>query len=281
MEYRFKVLAFILLCTLCFAIPFLTGCADPNSPDNLTDQIPEPGPPGDTNPAPPDPLPDPTDPVLEESTVLINFQSAVEGIIAEGFSGAGISAAPGPGQLNAAAWSFLGFSDGDLDFGGEASAGDLARGTSAGSVSTGGLYAFTVEPDNTALGIQPTSTDFAPGSVVLRLAAPSDKLQECLIACEAWTLNDQDRSTVWSGSCSTDGTSWIELDGMGAITPAEADETPAWSMLTCAGSVALANAGLNAGDPFYLRWDAVDGEGDGSRDESAFDNIAVTFTYEQ
>jgi hypothetical protein len=285
MDYRFKILAFALACTLCLAIPFLGGCTNPNLPDDVTDvvdQPPAPEPPAGSDPDPvPDPLPEPDPPVMAEHTVLIDFQSAVSGIVGEGFAAAGFGTPPGPGQLDAGAWSLVGFSDGDLDFGQEAFAGDFARGISSGGVSTGGLYGFTVLPDNLALGVQPTSTDFAPGSIVLKLTAPSDKLQECLIEYKMWTLNDQDRSTVWSGWYSADGTTWIELVGLGITTPAPADAMPQWSAENCLAVVPLEEVSLGAGDPFYLRWDAADGGGDGSRDESAIDDIAVTFTYEQ
>jgi hypothetical protein len=96
-----------------------------------------------------------------------------------------------------------------------------------------------------------------------------------------WTLNDQDRSTIWSASYSFDGATWVELVAMGHTTPTLADATPMWSGTDYAAAVSLETAAFAAGDPFYLRWDAIGGDGGGSRDESAIDDISLTFIYEE
>jgi len=230
-------------------------------------------------PPPADPDPDP--PILTEATILIDFDSGVPGIAGEAFAAAGFATSPGPGQLDADAWSILGFSDGDLEFGQEAATGDWARGVSPGRVSTGGLYAFAVEPDNHALGVQPTASDFAPGSILLKIVVPADAVMDVQLEFRMWTLNDQDRSTVWSTWYSLDGTTWFELTGMEHTTPTLADADPQWSGTASLATASLSGAMLNAGDPFYLRWDAIDGEGEGSRDESAIDDIRLRFTYEE
>ena len=270
MNYQLKNLAFILVCGLVLACALVAGCANPQLPADLT-EVPD----------QPDPEPDPVPPVVAHTTILIDFDSAVLGIVGEAIAAAGFGTSPGLGQLDADAWSILGFTDGDLEFGAEASTGDWARGVSPGGVSTGGLYAFAVEPDNHALGVQPTATDFAPGSIILRTAVPADAVINVQLDYRMWTLNDQDRSTVWSAWYSLDGTTWIELTGMEHTTPALADDASQWSGTDYAAVVSLQDATVSAGDPFYFRWDAIDGEGDGSRDESAIDDISMTFTYEE
>ncbi len=264
MNCRPRNFVFTLACVLVLACAFAVGCANPQLPTDLTETPAQPDPPG-----------------VAFSTTLINFDSVVPEIVGEVFAAAGFGTSPGPGQLDADAWSILGFSDGDLDFGQEASTGDWARGVSPGGVSTGGLYAFAAEPDNHALGVQPTASDFAPGSIILKMGVPADAVTEVQLEYRLWSLNDQDRSTVWSTWYSLDGTTWIELTGMEHTTPALADADPQWTGAVSMAVVSLEGTMLNAGDPFYLRWNAIDGEGEGSRDESAIDDISLRFTYEE
>ncbi|MEE8441295.1 MAG: hypothetical protein V3S41_06205 [Spirochaetia bacterium] len=281
MNYRPKRLTFAIACVLAVTYAFIAGCANPELPTDPTEVL---DPPASSDPEPdpvPDPPAEPDPPIIAYSTVLIDFDSAVPGIIGEAFAASGFGVSPGPGQLDADAWSILGFSDGDLVFGQEASSGDWARGVSVGGVSTGGLYAFIVEPDNHALGVQPTATDFAPGSIILKTAVPADSITQLQLDHRIWTLNDKDRSTVWSTWYSLDGTTWIELTGMAHTTPILADADAQWSGAYYTAVVSLKDSTLSAGDPFYLRWDVIDGEGTGSRDESAIDDISVTFAYEE
>jgi len=273
MHYRPNILALILACALVLAGAIATGCANPQLPTDVT------GPPDLEPPGVPVPEPDPEPPILAHTTILIDFDSVAPGIVGEAFAATGFGAAPAAGQLDADAWSVLGFSDGDLDFGEETATGDWARGISPGGVSTGGLYAFTVELDNRALGIQPTASDFAPGSIILRTAVPADTVTEVQLAYRMMTLNDQDRATVWNAWYSLDGTTWSELTGTEHATPTLADSSPEWSGTDYTTVVSLEDAPLGVGDPFYLRWDAVDGEGDGNRDESAIDDISLVFSY--
>lgn len=271
MHYRPNILVLTLACALVLACAVATGCANPQLPTDEA-ELPDLEPPV---------APDPEPPVLVHTTVLIDFDSVTPGIVGETFAAAGFGVVPALGQLDADAWSVLGFSDGDLDFGEEAATGDWARGVSPGRVSTGGLYAFSVESDNRALGIQPTASDFAPGSILLKTVVPADAVSVVQLEFRMWTLNDQDRSTVWSTWYSLDGTTWTELTAMEHTTPALADASPQWSWTDHRTVVSLEGTLLNAGDPFYLRWDAIDGEGEGSRDESAIDDISLRFTYEE
>lgn len=276
MNYQRKNLAFALACVLALTCGFVAGCTNPQLPADLTEVPDQP-----EQPEQPDPEPEPVPPVVAQTTILIDFDSAVPGIAGEAFAAAGFGTAPAPGQLDADAWSVLGFTDGDLEFGDEASTGDWARGVSPGGVSTGGLYAFTVEPDNHALGVQPTATDFAPGSIILKTAVPAGSVIDAQLDYRMWMLNDQDRSTVWTTWYSLDGTAWIELAGMEQTTPVLADADSQWIRTDYTATVSLQDATLAAGDPFYFRWDGIDGEGDGSRDESAIDDITLTFTCEE
>ncbi|MEC9313071.1 MAG: hypothetical protein VYA97_14990, partial [Pseudomonadota bacterium] len=76
------------------------------------------------------------------------------------FLGNGFSYDPIYGQLDLDQWTVTGFSAED----------DLSRGETAGDVTTGGLYALNRGgEDGNALMIQPTGSDFTPGSLVLDL----------------------------------------------------------------------------------------------------------------
>jgi hypothetical protein len=278
--------------TVLLAMLFVGGCANPQGPtdptdltdpaENPPDPEPEPDPvdPEPEDPEPEDPEPEPEVPEILHNTTLINFDETTPEVCAGQFGGAGIMVEPEPGQLDADSWSVAGFSDGDLDFGVESAAGDFARGTSAGGVTTGGLYAFEVEEGDYALGIQPTSSDFSPGSLTLRVALPSPPLADCTLSYRAWARNDQNRSSVWSVTYSVDGEAWTDLPELAFTTPQEADPEPSWLAADLEASFSLADA-VPAGGYIYVRWSVSDGDGDGSRDESAIDDIVLDITYVQ
>jgi len=216
------------------------------------------------------------DPPPVESTVAvgIDFDSATADVVAEEFAATGAAAEPAAGQLDADSWRIVGFSDGEIDFGQETAAGDGARGASDGGVTTGGLYAFEVGTDNTAMGVQPTGTDFAPGEIVLRVSHTLSSLTAIEIGYTLDVLNNEDRSTVWSVALSADLEHWIDVPSLGMTTSETADADPLWTATPL--SVVVSEPGaLAGGDYLYIRWRAEDGAGSGGRDESALDDISV------
>jgi len=216
------------------------------------------------------------DPPPVESTVAvdIDFDGATDNVVAEEFSAAGAASEPANGQLDADSWRIVGFSDGEIDFGQETTAGDGARGASAGGVTTGGLYAFEVGADDTAMGVQPTGTDFAPGEIVLRVSHGLSSLTAVEIDYALYVLNNEDRSTVWSVALSADLDNWVDLPTLGITTNEAADADPVWTAFPL--SVVVPEPGsFSGGDYLYLRWHAEDGAGSGGRDESALDDISV------
>jgi hypothetical protein len=212
----------------------------------------------------------------ETTTITIDFDNATEGIVAQDFAGAGLASEPAPGQLDSDAWSFLGFSDGDIGFGGSAESGDFARGVSTGGVTTGGLYGFEIGESDTGLGIQPTAGDFAPGSFVLRLARSYDSIETVTIQYSLWTWNDQDRSTRWSVAISSDEVDWYELTPLECVTTMTADGEPVWVEHPVSATIVPTDAGLGTGDYVYLRWNVEDYDGTGGRDECAIDDLVIT-----
>lgn len=254
---------------LVLLVGLTVGCENPTAPDN---------PDSPTKP-PVEPVPD----QIEWSYLEIDFDTEVANYVGPAFDGSGLAADPQNGQLDSDSWSIAGLSDGDLPFGGTRTDGDYARGDSTGGVSTGGLYAFAVEEANVALGVQPTSSDFAPGSITLLVGPASDgdkTLAELSIGFTLWWFNDQGRSTHWYVQVSGDGESWVSLTGLDHTTAETEDAEPLWSSIRLETNVDLAtldsavSAALDGGD-IFIRWVAEDGAGTGGRDEAAIDDIVI------
>ncbi|MFW5745245.1 MAG: hypothetical protein ACOCVW_00690 [bacterium] len=257
-----------LLAAMAVLLALTTACSQPLNPE------PEDGEPSQTSddPVPEDPPDDP--PARQELT--IDFDAETNGYVGEAFDGSGIAQEPEPGFLDADGWEIIGFSDGDLAYGEEADGGDYARGTSVGGVSTGGLYAFTVGDGNTALGVQPTGTDFAPGSVGIRIPVGIDAPARVAIAYTLWVRNDEDRSTRWTCEISADGETFAAIDELVLVTgEAATDET--WARHDLAATIGLREIDLPQPGTLHVRWVATDESGTGSRDETAIDDIAITF----
>jgi hypothetical protein len=192
-----------------------------------------------------------------------------------GFNGSGFAPDPTAGQLDSDSWASTGWSDGDLAFGETRTTGDYARGSSTGGVTTGGIYAFTVQAGNVALGLQPATGDWAPGTLTLRISNQSGaSISQLDIAYEVWVRNDQGRASSFSFSYSPDGSSFTNFPTADVTSAATADASPAWVLTDRVISITdlnLANFGQ-----FYLRWSGNDLSGIGSRDEFALDNISVS-----
>ena len=210
--------------------------------------------------------------------VTIDFDAESPGYAGGSFAGSGIVRNPPPGYLDAQAWQILGFSDGDLLYGEEATTGDFARGISTGGVSTGGLYAFVVEEGNVALGVQPTATDFCPGSISLRIPVTLDSVEEIELAYTIWVYNDQNRSSSWTVAVSVDGEIWVDLPQLTLATDEEADPAPQWRRTGFAATVPAGELGIARGAWIHIRWSGADHGGTGGRDEAAIDDISVTLS---
>ncbi|MDJ0731058.1 MAG: ExeM/NucH family extracellular endonuclease [Crocosphaera sp.] len=190
------------------------------------------------------------------------------------FSGNGFSPNPSSGQLDSDIWIVRGFSNGNLNFGDTATSGDFARGINDGGVSTGGVYGFNVDTENTILGIQPTGGDFTPGEVILKLQNNTGStVNEVDISYDIWYRNDQNRANSLNFAYSNDGVNFLTVSSLDFTTPETANNN-GWQ--SEAKSVTL--SGLNLADEqlFYLKWVGDDVSGSGSRDEYGIDNIQVT-----
>ncbi|MGM0650394.1 MAG: T9SS type A sorting domain-containing protein [Bacteroidota bacterium] len=214
-----------------------------------------------------------------ETDYTTDFETTITGVNEGTFDGSGFDTLPATGQLDANGWAAYGFDDGDKPFGDTATTGDFARGSSTGEEITGGIYAFEVETGNTALGVQPGGSDFTPGWFGLKVQNNTgETINYIEFAYNVWVYNDNDRSQLFNGEFSTDGTSWIPMPDFEFTTPLDADATPAWNKTTLSFSDFIGYE-LDDGDFLYFRWYSDDDTGSGARDEIAIDSITINTSY--
>ncbi len=196
----------------------------------------------------------------------------------DSFRGAGFQADPVAGQLDSDFWSISGFSDGDLDFGGTYTTGDYSRGTSFGPARTGGIYGFELGENSGdyILGIQPGSTDFAPGAIQLKFTnTTGDTLRGIIVRYEIAVLNDQERSSSFNFAHKDDiGDTFTSIPALDYSTPETSDSTPAWK--TIRRSTTITGITLAAGDDYFLQWSSDGVSGTGSMDQFGLNNVVIS-----
>lgn len=203
----------------------------------------------------------------------ITFDQSHDGVCNGTFNGNGFSSSPEYGQLDTDAWAITGLSDGNLPFGGENSSGDYARGTSSGGVTTGGVYAFETATGNFSLGIQPTTADFTPGTITLKVHNQTGyTLSGIDFSFKCRFLNNANYSTIISCSWSIDNVQFNPIDSLDIFTPAGAASNPLWQEIE--KSAHLHNLSVPVNGFFYLQWHSTDNGGSGSRDEWSVDDIS-------
>ena len=216
-------------------------------------------------------------------TVLINFETGSPGVNGPGpYLGTGFDVPGGTaGTLDSDAFAVAGFSDGNLNFGGAALAGDFARGIDAdGGVVSGGTYAFE-SAGNTFLGVQPTGSDFTPGSFYLRVQnLTGGAIDEVDLGYNILFNNDQARANSLNlgfatGAAAADPTviGFTAVPGLDFTSPEAAD---ALGFQTVSRNTTLSGLGLANGEFLYLQFFGDDVAGGGSRDEFGLDNISLS-----
>ena len=204
----------------------------------------------------------------------LDFDATVSGVNEGQFNGSGFTPVPAAGQLNSNSWSVEGVSDGILAYGGSQTTGDFARGTSPGFVGTGGIYAFTIGTSNNALGFQPATDDFTPGSITLKiLNNTAGSIISLNLSYNIYNLNDQARANFLNLFYSYDDISYYRVTAFDYTSPADADPIPDWTQNNLAGIISGFN--IKMGGYMYLRWVCDDSSGVGSRDEFAIDDIVL------
>lgn len=205
----------------------------------------------------------------------IDFDASVEGVNNSAFAGGGMNTAPGMGELNSNAWAFAGFADGNINFGGQSieDSDSYENGVSDGGVTDAGVYAFEVQPNNYALGFQPGTGNFAPGSVTLRFQnQTASTVTSISIGYKVYVYNDAAGSNSLNFSHSANNTTYTAVTALDHTTPAAADAVPGWKayykVVTLTGLSVASNA------YYYVRWSGATVSGT-VFDEVAIDDISI------
>ncbi len=214
----------------------------------------------------------------------IDFSSTISGVNNGAYTGAGFQSTPTTGQLNSNAWAATGWSDGSLAFGGTQTTAttDYTRGATSAAVTTGGFYAGTMSPhsaSNPALLIQPGGSDFAPGTLTLKIKNNgTSNITSLDVSYKIYVRNDQGRGSSFNFSHSSDNSSYTAVAALDYTTTAAADASPTYALV---GTKSTTITGLNIAPSavYYIRWSSADVSGSGSRDEIGLDDIYVNATF--
>ncbi len=203
---------------------------------------------------------------------LIDFSTTIGGVNNGTINGTGFSPTPSPGQLDSDAWAATGMSDGPVTFGGTATTGDAARGTSIST--TGGFYGLTVS-GNSFLALRPGGSDWTPGTLTLRIQNTSGStITGFTMGYDIMVLNDQGRSNSFNFRYSVDDATYTNVGGLDYTSDATATPGATWSAV--GRSTGLTGLNVANNEYFYLRWFGDDVGGSGSRDGFGLDNLALS-----
>ena len=193
------------------------------------------------------------------------------------FAGDGFSPTPAAGQLDSNIYKITGLSDGDSEYGDTNTTGDLARGTSTGGETTGGIYAFETSTGDFSMGVQPGGSDFTPGIIEIRVENQTvSYLNELYLTADLYVNNDQERSNSIDLSYSTDGVNFTTLTpGSDYTTPGASDSNGFQLTFNVNKTIDLSADPLEPMEFIYFRLESDDATGSGSRDEFSIDNILV------
>ena len=225
------------------------------------------------------------------NTAAINFSNSMPTSVgtnaSTAFTAAGFESNPTTaGRLNSNAWAVTGWSDGSLAFGGTRTTvtTDYTRGSTAAAVITGGFYAFTGSPasvSNPTFMIQPGGSDFAPGTMTLKIKNDgTTNITSLAVSYNIYIRNDQARSNSFNFSYSTDDAAYTAVGGLDYTSTAALDAL-GWVIVGTAPSRSTTITGLNVapGSFIYIRWSSADVGGSGSRDEFGLDDISLNATF--
>lgn len=211
----------------------------------------------------------------------IDFDATVNGVNNGAYQGAGFSSGPASGQLNSNAWSFenLG-TPASMNFGGNATTGDAARGVSSGGVTTAGFYAFNtnngVGAADYAMGWQVDGTTFYNGKLTLMIINNTlDNIETFRLGYILKEYNNTDTSANIRVSYSFDNNTYTDIPELADSTTSEMDPTPQWQSKQL--SAVLNGLGFVPSDTLYIQWQV---ESDSNpQDEMAIDGLSF-YAYE-
>lgn len=192
----------------------------------------------------------------------------------QAFDGSGFAPNPTTGQLDSDIFIVTGFNSGTLNYGGTQTSGDFARGIDVdGGVGSGGLYAFEQSSNgNRFIGVQPGSNDFTPGTFEIKVTNNTGgALRTLMISYDIFVNNDQNRSSTFNFSYSTDGTNFTPINSLDYVSPTSSD---ALGFVSTSRNATF-DATVAAGGEIYLRFTGDDLSGSAARDEIGADNILL------
>ena len=205
----------------------------------------------------------------------IDFDNTVAGVNSGQYAGNGFDANfPTEGDLDGNAWRTTGFSN-NQDFGDSAATGDMDQGQDDGGVGSGGLYSFEVGgSSDVAFGIQPSGSDFTPGTITLKITNNTGSTIAAMdFSYEVWSYNDQDRANSLNSSYSVDDSSYTDLSSLDFTSDEAADGSPSWTSES--KSTSITGLSVADGDDIYIKWSGDNASGSGSVDEFAIDDIVI------
>lgn len=214
--------------------------------------------------------------LLADEVLSEDFQS---------FRGAGLDPGGTAGRLDSNHWRIRVSPAIETDFGQTTTEVELARGVNAGTIGTGGLWAFTVGPDDYALGAQPTGSLFTDGHFETHVTnGTGGPLSSIDIAFDFCSFNKRDRSQFFRGQLrhpSTEGGMITHFFYQGA-TPGIQDPAPVdWVCERVEVSVDLSASPLQPDARAEITWFTNDSEGEtatGTRDALALNNVLIATT---
>ena len=211
---------------------------------------------------------------LGETGDTITFDATMSGVNNGAFGGLGFETTPGAGQLDSDAWKFTGLSNGTTHFGGNFNTGDYAKGPSAGGVFSGGIYSFGVAAGDSAVGVQPTGSDWTPGTIILKIENNTGyDVDSVYLGYDLYINNNEGRGNSFNVAYSVnDSTSFTNISALNDTSIETSQGSVNWIQYSKYAEVSVS---LDAGDILYIEWSGADVNGSGSRDEFALDNISA------
>ena len=209
---------------------------------------------------------------------IIDFDNTVLDVNEGSYLGIGLTPTPLSGQLDGNAWEITGFGT-NHNFNETSEADDMARGVKTTSVGIGGLYSFEVVSGNYTIGVQPGSSDFTTGNIILKITNNTGTLVNSIaLNYVVYILNDQNRSSSFNFSYSSDNITYTKDADLDITSIADADNSLLW--IENDKSTIIPSLNLSNGSHFYLKWTGDDVGGTGSRDQFALDDIIINMSTE-
>lgn len=214
----------------------------------------------------------------------ISFDASVPDVLNGQFTGTGFANNPTAGQLDSDSWSTQGWgSGGSVAFGGTATVGEFARGSTGSPVASTGIYSYGTS--DRQLLLQPGNTPAFNGeSITLKLQNNTGlTITGWTISYENFRRNDSNTDSFLVADLSSDGISWVipAVEYATFLMPSGSfSDALGWTQAPTQSHTFDSNPNLvvNDGDFFFIRWRTylTSGSQSSPRDEWGIDDIRIT-----